>query len=190
MIVADASLPAPPPRERRVLPSVLVVAVLVVVVLGGYVTAGALSSPAGAPVDVAGLVRVRPLSGWEVARRFGDPPGVRLTRGSATLDVAALSFRGSTEDLLGEYVAAFLEGQADQLSVSRVQAIALDSGLPGAQVAYVGTFPGVQSPIEGRVTAVVSTSGVGVIFDGWAPSGLLRFALDDVDVMTEGAEVA
>jgi hypothetical protein len=54
----------------------------------------------------------------------------------------------------------------------------------------VGTFPGVPAPIEGQVTAIVSGSGVGVVFDGWSPSGLLQFALDDVEAMIDGAEVA
>ena len=36
----------------------------------------------------------------------------------------------------------------------------------------------------------MSPSGVGVIFDGWAPSGLLQYALDDVETMIERAEVA
>ena len=38
--------------------------------------------------------------------------------------------------------------------------------------------------------AVVSGSGVGVVFDGWAPSGLLQYALDDINTMVDRAEVA
>jgi hypothetical protein len=182
-------LPAPPVRERRVLPALVVLLVLVVVVLGGYVTAAALSTPTGPPVEVAGIVRLRPLSGWETARRFDDPPGVRLTRGSASLDVVAFPFGGSSIDLLRAYVDTFLEEPAEQLSVSRVEPITLASGLPGARISYVGTFPGVAAPIEGRATAVVSGTGAGIVFDGWAPSGLLRYALDDVDAMTARAEV-
>jgi hypothetical protein len=183
-------LPPPPVRERRALPALLVLVVLSAVVLGGYVTAAALSTPAGPPVDVGGLVQVRPLSGWEPAQEFDDPPGVRLTRGSAALDVLASPFDGSAEQLLREYVAAFLEGQADQLSVSRIEPVTLASGLAGARVSYVGTFRGVQVPVEGQATVTVSESGIGVVFDGWAPSGLLRYALEDLDTMIEIAEVA
>jgi hypothetical protein len=190
MAETGAALPPPPARERRVLPAAAVLAVILVVVFGGYVTAGALSTPVGPPIDVAGLVRVRPLSGWELARRFGDPPTARLTRGSASLDVAAVSFGGPSVDLLADYVRTFLEGQAEQLSVSRVEDVLIASGLPGVRVSYVGSFPGVPAPIEGQVTAIVSGSGVGVVFDGWSPSGLLQFALDDVETMIDGAEVA
>lgn len=183
-------LPAPPTRERRILPVVAVVAVLAAVVFGGYVTAGALSEATGPPVDVGGVVRIHPLSGWELAGRFGDPPSVRLTRGSASLDVAAVSFSGTGEDLLREYVAQVLEPDAEQLSVGRPEPVTLASGVRGATISYVGTFGDVQTPIEGEVTAVVSGSGVGVVFDGWTPFGLLQHALGDLRTMTESAEIA
>lgn len=190
MTVADEGLPAPPPRERRVLPSAGVVFVLAAVVLGGYLTAGALSAPVGPPVVIGGAVRVTPLSGWELAERSGDPPVARFTRGSANLDVAVIGFSGSGRDLLREYVTQILEPGAAQLSVSRVEAVELDPGRNALRLSYVGTFGDVQVPIEGEVTAIVSGSGVGAIFDGWAPSGLLRYALGDIESMIANAEMA
>ncbi len=41
-------------RERTWLPTLAVLGVILVVVLGGYVTAAALSEPAGPPVSVGG----------------------------------------------------------------------------------------------------------------------------------------
>jgi len=79
-----------------------VLAVMVVVVFGGYVVAGALSEPAGPPVTVAGIVRVSPLSGWEVAERSAAPPSVRFTRGSGNLDVMVFLFSGTPFDLAAE----------------------------------------------------------------------------------------
>jgi hypothetical protein len=187
---ADRSFPPAPGRERKLLPALAVLAVLAAVVLGGYATAGVLSSPAGPPVDVADLVRVRPLSGWELARRSDDPPRARLTRGSANLDVLALPFPGPSEALLRDYVGSVLEREGRQLSVSRIEIVLLASGLEGSRVSYVGTFGGVPTPIEGEATAVVSASGIGVIFDGWAPAGLLQYAQGDVETMIERAEVA
>jgi hypothetical protein len=55
---------------------------------------------------------------------------------------------------------------------------------------YVGTFGDVQAPIEGEVVAVVSPSGVGVVFDGWSTSGQLRFAIEDIRTMVRTAEIA
>ncbi len=190
MAVVVEPLPAPPPRERAVLPVVVLVAVLGAVVFGGYALSDAIASPGAGPVDVGAVVRVQPPPGWGVASQSSDPASVRLTRGSGTLDVLGGSFSGSPEDLLRVYVTRNLEPQADQLSVSRPEPVRLDSGLTGLRVSYVGTFHEVPTPIEGEVTAVVSSSGNGVIFDAWAPSGVLGSVLEDVHAMIEGAEVA
>jgi hypothetical protein len=190
MEVLAEPLPAPPPRERALLPTVALVAILGAVVFGGYVVSDAIAPPGGGPVDVGAIVRVQPPPGWAVARRSTDPASVRLTRGNGTLDVLAGSFSGSPEDLLRVYVTRNLEPQAQQLSVSRPEPVRLASGPPGLRVSYVGTFNGVATPIEGELTAVVSSSGNGVIFDGWAPSGLLRSVLGDIQAMVDGAEVA
>lgn len=184
------ALPAPPGRERRVLPVAAVVAVLAVVLSGGYIVAGALAEPAGPPITVASVLRISPLSGWQLAQRFGDPPGARLTRGSGNLDVAAVPFGGDADDLLRGYVDDVLEPQASQLSLSAVEHVSLGSGLRGSRVSFVGTFGDVHSPIEGQISAVVSPTGVGAVFDGWAPSGLLRYVLDDIERMVAGAEVS
>jgi hypothetical protein len=190
MDVVTEPLPAPPVRERRVLPLVALVAVLGGVVFGGYVVSDAIASPDGGPVDVGAIVRLHPPPGWAVAKSSTDPPSVRLTRGNGSLDVLAGPFSGSLADLLRVYVTRNLEPQAQQLSVSRPEPVRLASGLPGLRVSYVGTFGGVATPIEGEVTAVVSNSGNGVILDGWAPSGQLGSVLDDVQAMVDGAEVA
>jgi hypothetical protein len=181
----------PAAGRRRLWPLGVTAVVLAVVVLGGYPLGDVLSRPAGPPVDVAGVVRVQPLTGWEVADRYEGPPGARLTRGSGSLDFVVLPFSGSSEELASEYVGEVLEPQADRLSVSsRVEPVTVGPGLPGVRVAYVGTFGRSRSPIEGEVTAAVSPSGVGVVFDAWSPQGLLRYVADDMRAMIDRAEVA
>lgn len=184
----------PPGRARgrvRLLPTLVVGAALALVVFGGYVTEGALAQPAGPAVSVGGAVRVRPLSGWVVAKRFEGPAGARLTRGVGNLDVVATAFERSPLELAREYVGRFLDPQARQLSVSRmVERVRLRSGLTGVRFAYVGVFGRSQAAIEGEVTAVVSPSGVGAAFDTWAPEGLLQYVLDDARTMIEDAEIA
>ena len=191
MSVAEALLPAPPLRERRWLPTLLVAVVIVAVVSGGYVLSDALGEPAGAATTVSASVSVTPLPGWELAERFGDPPGARFTRGNASLDVATIPFAGSDVDLLAAYVDEALAAGAEQLRVSEaVEPVVFDDGLTGSRIAYVGMFGDVQAPIEGEVTAVVSPSGVGVVFDGWAPSGQIRFSIEDIRTMVRTAEIA
>ena len=186
-----ATLPSPPPRERRWLPVLAISAVLVAVVSGGHLAADALGRTRGAAVTVSPSVEITPLPGWELAERFADPPGVRLTKGGANLDVLTLPFTGSDVDLLAEYVQQVLEPDAEQLQVSeQLELVTLGSGLSGSRIAYVGLFGDVQAPVEGEVTAVVSPSGTGVLFDGWAPAGQLQFALDEVDAMIASTEIA
>jgi hypothetical protein len=186
-----APLPAPPLRQRRWIPVVALAAVLAAVTSGGYLTSDALGEIQGGAVAVGTSVRVTPLPGWELAGRSAGPDRIRLTSGSTSLDVAALPFDGTDVDLLGRYVDDILEPDAEQFRVSEeVEPVRLASGLTGSRIAYVGLFGDVQAPIEGEVTAVVSPSGEGVIFDGWAPAGQLQFEIDDIDAMIERAEIA
>jgi len=186
-----APLPSPPHRERRWLPVLVISAVLVAVVSGGHLAADALGRARGAAVTVSPSVEITPLPGWELAERFADPPGVRLTKGGANLDVLTLAFTGSDVDLLAEYVQRALEPFAEQLQVSeQLEQITLGSGLSGSKITYVGLFGDVQAPIEGEVIAVVSPSGTGVLFDGWSPAGQLQFALDEIDAMIASTQIA
>jgi hypothetical protein len=193
-VSADAEpvpLPVPPLRQRRWIPVIALAAVLAAVTSGGYLTSDALGEIQGGAVAVGTSVRVTPLPGWELAGRSAGPDRIRLTSGSTSLDVAALPFDGTDVDLLGRYVDDILEPDAEQFRVSEeVEPVRLASGLTGSRIAYVGLFGDVQAPIEGEVTAVVSPSGEGVIFDGWAPAGQLQFEIDDIDAMIERAEIA
>ena len=188
--VEPVPLPAPPLRQRRWVPVLVVAALLVGIVSGGYVTSDALGGVGGQTVVVSSSVTVTALPGWELADRFEDPTGIRLTKGGASLDVASLPFTGSSEELLAAYVQNILEPEAEQFRVSEtVGGVVLDSGRVGARITYVGLFGDVQAPIEGEVTAVVTPDGLGVIFDGWAPSGQLQFAIDDIHTMIRRAEI-
>ena len=187
---ADRSPMPPAPAKIRWVPTIGLAAVLGIVVFGGYVAAGALSQPAGPPIAVAGVIRVQPLSGWELAGRFASPPGARLSRGNGNLDFAALPFNGSSLDLVREYVNQVLDPEADQLSVSRqAEPVTLRSGLTGVRIRYIGQFGRAQVSIEGEVTAIVSPAGVGAIFDAWSPEGLLQYVIDDIHRMIDRAEV-
>lgn len=187
---------APPPsaaaphRERRWLPALAVLLIIVGLVGGGYAAAVAVQPPPQPPVDVAPGVRVAPAEGWVVADRFRDPPGVRLTTGSATLDVFAPAFPGSAAELFDAYVEQVLDPAAEQLSVGDPQEVVLASGLVAVRGGYVGVFSGVAAPVEGEVTAVVGSGGTTVVFDGWAGQGLLAQAVDEMREMIDGAEVA
>jgi len=161
-------------------------------VLGGYVAAAALSEPVGPAVGIPGVVSVRPLSGWAFAGRgfFEGFDYVGVTRGSGNL-VAGVAASGTSDaaGLAVAYVRVVLSRQMTQLSVSRREDIQLDSGARGVRFGYVGVIEETGASVEGEVSVVVTPSGHGVVFDGWAPAGLLSFVRSDIHTMIERAEV-
>jgi hypothetical protein len=188
---AGSLLPPPPLRERRWIPAIALVALILGVVSGGHLVSGALGETRAGGVAVGDSVEVSPLPGWELADRFEDPTGIRLTSGSASLDVAELPFAGTDVDLLREYVDNVLAPQAEHLRLSEeVETVRLANGLTGSRIAYVGVFGDVQTPVEGEITTAVSPLGTGVVFDAWAPTGQLQLALEDLHTMIETTEIA
>lgn len=170
-----------------------VVATILVVVLGGYVVAAALSEPAGPPVGFPGAVVVRPLSGWIVAEprsTFPRAPTFQLTRGNGNLIVSVRGrYTGDPEALAQEYRGHLSEGLS-QLSVSsRLEPVRLRSGMTGLRFAYIGVFSDTGTSVEGEVTVLVTPSGRGIVFNAWAPAGLLSFVRADVRTMVTEAEV-
>jgi hypothetical protein len=146
-----------------------------VTVLGGFVVAETLPQPEVRPIELGGVVTVRPLRGWEVVLRervtVPAPTGgslsgdfAQLTRGNGALDLLALS--------------------------ERVRGIVLPNGLRAVRFGYIGSEPRSGSSVEGSVTAVVSPVGNGVVFDGWAFRGQLELIVEELLAMIEGAEVA
>ena len=177
------------PDRPRWLPTVVVFLVMVGTVLGGFVVAAALSGPPPPPVEVGGVVRVQPLSGWEAASttRSGELPFSRLTRGSGTLDVMTVpGFVGDAESLAERYATDVLTRQLTGLSISKRPRPVLVAGRPGERFDYVGVNDA-GAPIEGEVTVLVTVGGDGVVFDGWAGEGLLSFVEGDIHTMEDEA---
>lgn len=187
---------------RRWLPTALVTLVMSVAVLGGFVVAGTLPAPEVRPVALAGVLRIRPLPGWEVVRREQAtvplPSGgvitgefAQLTRGSGALDLLALPGAGGDAlELADLYAAAVLSSQLERLSVSDlVERITLPTGLEAVRFGYIGSEPQSGAAIEGSVTAVVAPSGNGAVFDGWASRGQLELISEELVAMIARAEV-
>ncbi|MFL5767322.1 MAG: hypothetical protein ACJ758_05685 [Actinomycetota bacterium] len=166
----------------------IVLAVIASVVGGGYLVGAALAEPAGPAVDVGGVVRLQPLSGWAAAEHGAR--SVRLTRGGGNLDVV-LAAAPNAAVLLHRYLLP-LDRSPSQVSLSpTVTSFKLDSGLQGLRASYVGSIPSREvTSVEGEITAVVLPDGTGVIFDGWAPKGLFSYVDRDLDRMTASAQIA
>lgn len=180
-------------RERRWLPAIVVLVVMVAVTLGGYVAVAFLATPVGDPVGFPGLVSVQPLSGWQPA----DPgavqgrPLVQLGRGSAALAIVDWGTSpGDADALAGAVVDELLAPTLTRLSVSdRLEPVVLLDGTPGARFTFVGVDEQAGGAVEGEVTTVVDAAGRGVVFVALVPEGQLSFVDGDIHTMIERAEV-
>jgi hypothetical protein len=195
----DAPAGALPPG-RRWLPVWVVSGVIVVTVLGGFVTAAALPAPDVPTVSVATLT-VHPSPGWAVVRqeRITLPSATgaaveaafaQLSRGSGALDLFAIDGIGNDADAGARFYAEEVLGrQLERLTVSGLSHVVLRSGLPAARFGYVGTEPEAGAGIEGSVTVVVGPSGTVAVFDGWGFEGQLELIAEELARMIDTAEV-
>jgi hypothetical protein len=185
--------------ERRWLPVAGVLGVIVVVVLGGYVTAAALSESAGPPVEIPGVVQVRPLSGWAesssgqivLAMEGGDTNAllIQLTRGNGNFAViAARVGSASPVDVARAFTLGELDRELDHPTVSeKLERVTLESGAEAVRFQFVGVSADSGVSVEGEVTVLVTSAGDAVIFAASAPEGLLQFILGDVHAMVDAA---
>ena len=166
-------------------------ATILVVVLGGYVVAAALSEPAGPVVGFRGSVAVRPLSGWvraDPTSSFERAPSFQLTRGNGNLVVSVRGhYAGGPEALAQEYRAYLME-HLSQLSVSStLEPVRLRSGQTGVRFAYIGVAADSGTSVEGEVPCAAVQHRI--VFNRWAPPGLLSFVRSDMRTMVADAEV-
>jgi hypothetical protein len=185
--------PARPPALRRWLAALALLLAVVAIGQAGPFAAAAVLRP-GPPVSVGGHVRFFPLTGWSVTGRITGPyQGVRLARGSATLDVVTPA--RPVPNPVPAYVAAVLASRFTQLRLGATTTARLPNG-PALRVFYLGASPATGS-VEGELTFLLArppTAAVGpprlVIFDAWAPRGQLMFELQDINLMIERTRVS
>ena len=195
--------PPPPPKapgEARWLPAALSLVVLLFVSFGGFVVAGDTSAATqeitgdetepGEPIELVPGVVIHPPQGWSVTRPEGQAPSLRLASGIAQMYIVVSPVAGDPVQQLDAYLNEVLVPQASQISTSPAESIDLLSGHPAAYFAYLGSFEGVNAPLEGEVAAVVAPSGTAVVIDGWAPEGQFVSVQQDVRATVLAAEVA
>jgi hypothetical protein len=94
----------------------------------------------------------------------------------------------ASEALARAFVIGELKRQLDRPTVSRnLEDVTLESGARAVRFAYVGVVGDTGVSVEGEVTVLVTPAGDGVIFDAFAPEGLLQFILGDVHSMEDDA---
>lgn len=148
-------------------------------------------SGGGPAVPLVGSVSIRPLQGWEQGELPTGSEGARFTNGTGFLDAFAFSGAGTLEELLNHYIDIKLTPGASSLQTSPVaDPLVVGPGINAVRASYIGVFNGVQAPIEGELTAVITPDGSGLVFDGWAQEGSLGFVLEDIRAMIQRLEVS
>ncbi len=192
--------PPGPPREAKWLPTVASLVVLLFVSFGGFLVVGEPSAATqeitgdpeapGQPIQLGPGVTISVPPGWSVEQPGGQPPSLRLSNGIGQMYIAISPVTGDPGQQLQAYLDEVLRPQASQISTSPSQPIEIPSGNPAAFFAYVGTFEGVNAPLEGEVAAVVAPGGTALVVDGWAPEGQFVSIQEDVRSTVVSAEVA
>ncbi len=175
--------PAQRVRERRWLPAIVLVALVLGLVLGGHAVAGPGSAPAAVAIDG---VRVHPATGWDLVA--SSEGWARLHRGPAVLDIYAAppAYTGPA-GVAATYVEQVLRPSLVQVTIGEPAYTTIAGGVPAVRVGYVGvTDDGVA--IEGVVVAASGASRA-VVFDAAAPQGALATIAADVARMLDTTEV-
>jgi len=180
--VAAASAPiARPAQPKGWLATLGVLAIMLGIVVVGFLAAAELSSVPDKPITVADGVQVVIPPEWAYVGRSDDGKTIELTRGNATIDVTVVEDANETTAL--EHVRADW-AQIPTVSMGEVAPVAgvRADGKPAARFAYSGTFPGLGLPgaVDGEVTGVRGSNSVAVVFDAWAGQGDFANASDAI----------
>jgi hypothetical protein len=178
--------------HRRWAPTLAVAAVILSLTVGAHAATDLLDGPPASRIDVAGLVSVLPAPGWEPVSRRDDQGlhDVVFARGSARLLVVVLEgFADAPAALAEAYVEDAMRGRFVQVRLAPSPDRTTVVGREAVRLGYVGITED-RVFVEGGVTAVVGSTGAGVVFDAFAPEGTLAASADDLRRMMDGAEVA
>jgi len=161
----------------------VVLLIMLGIVIGGFVMAGAVASEPTKPVTIGSVV-VDPSSGWDFAGRAEDSNTILLTNGNGSLAISVVdgtdvvqALDAEREDWTGTGTVTATD--PEPVTVGRYA---------GRRFSYSGTFEDVATPVEGAVTAIAGNNYV-VLFDGWAGVGQYPTVSDDIDGMISSATI-
>jgi hypothetical protein len=142
--------------------------------------------PAGDAVAIGASARITPLGGW-LSTPHDSGTGIRLEKGVVVIDIYPETAGGTAGALATVYLEQVLKKDASQLTTTDTEVATTTNG-SAARFAYQGMFSGVDTALEGEVTAIF-VGDQGVIADAWSRQGDLASLLDEVHAMLETIEV-
>jgi len=165
---------------------------LLALVLGTGLFAVLPGASAGTPVDVAPGLRVQPLAGWTVAEQTEG--GGMLSRGAANLHILTESgvAAGQTDQLIVAYLSGLKQGaKGGDIPTDEPQDVTLPNGLKARRVHFQAQFDdGPAVTVQGEITAVISNSGLGIVFDGFSSPDIQPYSEGDVHQMIDKAVIS
>jgi len=169
----------PPPKQRKWLPTLGVLLVILVLVAGGQIAVGATEEPPRT-IPLTSDVTYVTASGWVPVK--GLNPGLRVSKGDGIFDATPLPFSGDAADLW-RIVARVKTERSTLFRAAPELRIYSIAGVRAVQGEYIAAVRGLPFPIEGQVTTLVTRRGTGVVFDALAPYGRFASIADDITTM-------
>ena len=146
--------------------------------------------PGGSVLEV-GQLRIPLEAGWTPGEGPSESIVVRLTKGSAAIDLVKLTVTGGVASPTGLYNGYMqLIGDSDGVTGFANAApsnIQIGQGLPAARGAYQGQFG--QSQIDGEITAFVTSNGDTWVWDAFGAAGTFRALLPEAQRMIDNIQV-
>ena len=182
--------PAPPePGQRKWLPTLGVLVVMV-----GVIAAGAFASDAvaGLPlpaVEIDGVVAVSPIEGWQFVERADDGRTVYLTRGDGNMLVHAADAGRTAEETLRAAVDQEVAASGGLLIAEPMGSATVDGGRAALRVVVRGSVDGIEYPVEGEFLALSTPSRRAVLFVGLAAAGEYHLVTGDIRRMVAEARL-
>jgi len=186
------TLPSRATDMSRLLPTLLVGAVIAAIVLGGLMADAAIAAPSAGTLAVDGAVTITAAGGW-VAAKSDDATfsGVELRKADAilTAEVVASNYTGTAESVLGEQRFS-LDAEAAQIGYGDERVSAM-SGYDAASVAFEATVSSGSRTgvIDGELVSMV-VDGNAVVILAAAGQGDLDPVMDDVTAMLDSIRPA
>ena len=137
----------------------------------------------------AGPLRIPLVAGWQSASSTNSSAIASIVKGAVQIDLFSTSITGGTATPTAVYdtYMSFIGESAVGFGNAQPAGIQIGGGLPAARGIYTGVFGGNQ--LEGEVTAFITGTTDGWVWDGWGPSGTLGALLPEIHSMIDNVQL-
>jgi hypothetical protein len=137
----------------------------------------------------AGPLRIPLVAGWQAASTTNTSAIASIVKGAVQIDLFSTSITGGTATPTAVYdtYMSFIGAGAAGFGKGQPSAIQIGGRLPAARGIYTGVFGG--SQLEGEVTAFITGTTDGWVWDGWGPPGTPGALLPEIHSMIDNVQL-